>query len=168
MLAGAALQASIEARAAAMAGTPLTAPAQRVSDFLAGRPSATLPATSYRLGVAPAPLHELYPPHLTAALQHAVSCDFTRKLKTFVHEDAVLIGPETRTSAPVRIVRDEATMEAAGVPGLFPCGEGAGYAGGIVSAAVEGIRVAAAISGDEHLAWIVAGGTARGAEAFAY
>lgn len=167
-MAGAALQSSIEARAAAMADAPLSAPAQRVTDFLAGRTSATLPKTSYRLGVTAAPLHELYPPHLTAALRHALTHDFTRKLKTFLDEDAVLIGPETRTSAPVRIARDDATMEAAGVARLYPCGEGAGYAGGIVSAAVEGIRVAAAISGDEHLEWLVAGYSARGAEAFAY
>ena len=168
MLAGAALQSSVEARAAGMADVPLAAPAQRVVDFLAARPSASLPATSYRLGVTPAPLHELYPPHLTAALQHALSQDFRNKIKTFLHEDAVLIGPETRTSAPVRIVRDDTSMEAAGVAGLFPCGEGAGYAGGIVSAAVEGMRVAAAISEDEHLLWIVAGGSARGSAAFAY
>eukprot|EP00892_Ulva_mutabilis_P004200 jgi/Ulvmu1/2151/UM129_0011.1 len=168
VLAGAALQSSIEARAAAMADVPLAAPAQRVVDFLAGRASETLPKTSYRLGVTAAPLHELYPPHLTAALRHALAHDFRRKIRSFLDDDAVLIGPETRTSAPIRIARDNDTMQAAGVPGLYPCGEGAGYAGGIVSAAVEGIRVAAAITQDEHLGWIVAGGTARGTEAFAY
>lgn len=143
-----------------MSPETLCAPAQRVVDFLDETISETLPKTSYRLGVHSAPLHKLYPPQLTAALQQALQ-KFPRKIRDYLHQDAVLIGAETRTSAPVRIARDDVTLEAVGLPGLLPCGEGAGYAGGIVSAAVEGIRVAAALSGDEELLELVDGGSAR-------
>lgn len=144
------MQRHMESRAACMSPEPLCAPAQRVVDFLAETTSETLPKTSYRLGVHSAPLHKLYSPELTAALQQALR-KFPRTIPDYLHQDAVLIGVETRTSAPVRISRDDVTLEAHGLGGLYPCGEGAGYAGGIVSAAVEGIRVAAAVSGDENL-----------------
>lgn len=166
VLAGEAMQRHIEARASKMSPEHLRAPAQRVVDFLTETVSENLPKTSYRLGVHSAPLHTLYSPELTAALQQAL-LKFPRKIQQFLDEEAVLIGVETRTSAPVRIVRDDVTLEAEGLGGLFPCGEGAGYAGGIVSAAVEGIRVAAAVSGDEHLLELVGGSIKRGATASA-
>jgi uncharacterized FAD-dependent dehydrogenase len=128
-----------------MAGTDgeLRVPAQRVVDFLAGRLSETLPPSSYRLGTVSAPLHELYPPPFTAALRAAL-LKFDKKITGFVAEEAVLHAAETRTSSPIRVLRD-AACECTTVAGLFPCGEGAGYAGGIVSAAVDGLRVAGAI-----------------------
>lgn len=154
VLAGEAMQRHLEARAACMSPEQLRAPAQRVVDFLAEKVSETLPKTSYRLGVHSAPLHKLYTPEITAALQQALR-KFPRTIPDFLDENAVLIGVETRTSAPVRVVRDDVTLEAQGLGGLFPCGEGAGYAGGIVSAAVEGLRVAAAVSGDDCLLELV-------------
>jgi uncharacterized FAD-dependent dehydrogenase len=139
-LAGLAWQETMEARAAAMGGGGLRCPAQRVSDFLAGRLSSDLPASSYRLGVTSAPLHELYPPALTAALREGIR-RFGGSLRGFDEAEGVLHGVETRTSAPVQVVRDPATCEAVGLRGLYPAGEGAGYAGGIISAAVDGLRV---------------------------
>lgn len=146
-LAGAELQRVIERRAALMAaageGGAMCVPAQRVRDFLDGRRSADLPPSSYRLGTVSAPLHELYPAEFTEALRAGL-VQFQRRIGTYLSEDAVLHAAETRTSAPVRIVRD-AACESVSLAGLYPCGEGAGYAGGIVSAAVDGLRVAAAV-----------------------
>ena len=139
-LAGLEWQEAMEARAAAMGGGGLRCPAQRVSDFLAGRLSTDLPASSYRLGVTSAPLHELYPPALTAALREGIT-KFGNSLNGFDEEEGVLHGVETRTSAPVQVVRDASTCEAMGLRNLYPAGEGAGYAGGIISAAVDGLRV---------------------------
>lgn len=100
-----------------------------------------MPPSSYRLGVRTAPLHDLYPPPLSAALAEAL-VEFDRRLPGFASDArALLHGVETRTSAPVRIERRAPDCESVGLPGLFPCGEGAGYAGGIVSAAVDGMRV---------------------------
>jgi uncharacterized protein len=144
-LAAAELQRTIERRAAVMAGgdRELRVPAQRVVDFLAGRVSDTLPPSSYRLGTVSAPLHELYPPVFTAALRQGLRA-FDKKVSGFAAEEAVLHAAETRTSSPLTVLRDMA-CESTTIGGLFPCGEGAGYAGGIVSAAVDGLRVAAAI-----------------------
>jgi len=144
-LAGLAFQEEMEGRAAAMGGGELRCPVQRVSDFLRGELSeAPLPPSSYRLGVTSAPLHELYPPALTEALRRGLR-DFAGSMDGFDGDAALLHGVETRTSAPVQIARDDATCECAGLPGLYPAGEGAGHAGGIVSAAVDGIRVAEAL-----------------------
>lgn len=142
-------QQAIEARAAALAGDGLTVPVQRVTDFLEGRdytpgPGDVYPTSSYRLGVKPSPLHSVYPSYITKAICNALR-DFDRRMPGYITPEALLHGVETRTSSPVRIVRDDDTLEALGIKGLFPSGEGAGYAGGIVSAAVDGLRVAKAI-----------------------
>ena len=122
------------------------APAQSVADFLAGRPSKTLTGTSptYRPGVTPAALDDCLPDYVSATLRSALPL-LDRKLHGFADGGAVLTGVETRSSSPVRILRDAAFQSS--LRGLFPCGEGAGYAGGITSAAVDGIRVAEAVAG---------------------
>lgn len=105
-----------------------------------------LPSSSYRLGVRSAALHDLYPPHITAAFGEALA-RFERQMPGFCGEEALLHAAETRTSAPVRIERD-ATLQSPSLGGLYPCGEGAGYAGGIMSAAVDGWRVGRAIAAE--------------------
>lgn len=120
---------------------PMAAPAQRMEDFCLGRLSKKMPQTSYNPGVISAPLHELLPPIVAQRLQKA----FPRvKMKGYYTNAALLLGVESRTSSPIRVPRDPETLEATGLPGLFPCGEGAGYSGGIVSSAIDGIRCAVA------------------------
>jgi uncharacterized protein len=143
-LAGVAFQRRIEQAAFALGGGAFRAPAQRLADFLAGRASTSLPRTSYRPGVAAAPIADMFPPPVAEALRAGLE-GLVRRFPGFLHADAVLVGAETRTSAPVRIPRDPASLEAPGFPRLYPVGEGAGYAGGIVSAALDGARAAAAI-----------------------
>lgn len=147
-LAGVELQRAYEREAAGRGGGAdgLVAPVQRATDFLAGAvsPDAGLPKSSYRLGVRSAPLHDLYAPVLSAALATALA-QFESRLPGFVCEGALLHGVETRTSAPVRVVRNAASCESVSTPGLFPAGEGAGYAGGIVSAAVDGLKAGNAV-----------------------
>jgi len=143
-LAGVAFQRRIEEAAFRAGGGAFRAPAQRLADFLAGRPSATLPETSYQPGIAPARMEEVFPDFVAAALKEGLAA-LGRKLPGFLHPDAVLVATESRTSAPVRMPRDRETLESVSVAGLYPIGEGAGYAGGIVSAALDGARAAAAI-----------------------
>jgi uncharacterized FAD-dependent dehydrogenase len=143
-LAGVAFQRRIEQAAFREGGGGFRAPAQRLGDFLAGRASSTLPETSYHRGVVDRRLDDVLPSFVSDALREGLQ-SLTRRFRGFDHPDAVLIGVETRTSAPVRITRDPATLESPGLAGLYPAGEGAGYAGGIVSAALDGARVAAAI-----------------------
>jgi uncharacterized FAD-dependent dehydrogenase len=119
------------------------APAQRLADWLAGRPGAPPGKTSYRPGVAHANLGRLYPEAVQGALRAALRA-FDRRMRGFVTSDALLLGVETRTSAPCRLVRGD-DLQSPGLRGLFPAGEGAGYAGGIVSSAVDGLKVAEAI-----------------------
>lgn len=145
VLAGIAFQQDMEERAARMGGGEFVVPAQRLTDFCQNRPSTSLPPSSYRLGVLPSSCHLLYPEPITRALQDAISNHFDRQMRGFLCEEGSLHAVETRTSSPVRIVRDKDTLEAVGVKGLFPAGEGAGFAGGIVSAAVDGIMVADAV-----------------------
>ena len=118
-----------------------TAPAQRMADFVDGRLSAQLPRSSYAPGLVASPLHFWLPQSIASRLRQAFS-HFGRQAHGFLTNEALLIGVETRTSSPVRIVRDPLSLQHAALPGLFPCGEGAGYAGGIVSAAVDGERCA--------------------------
>ena len=120
------------------------APAQRMIDFVNSRPSSTLPVTSYAPGIHLARMDKLLPKSVASRLQKGFA-EFGRKSKGFLTNEAVLIGAETRTSSPVRIPRDAETLEHVEIKGLFPCGEGAGYAGGIVSAAVDGERCADAV-----------------------
>ncbi len=122
-----------------------TAPAQRMADFVNGRLSYDLPATSYSPGLIASPLHFWMPAFLTRRLADGFR-QFGRKSRGFLTNDAILIAAETRTSSPVRIVRDSTSLCHPEVEGLFPCGEGAGYAGGIVSAAIDGERCAEAVA----------------------
>ena len=118
-----------------------TAPAQRMADFVNGRLSYDLPASSYAPGLVSSPLHFWMPKFITARLAEGFR-RFGKASRGFLTNEAVMIGVESRTSAPVRIVRDGETLQHVRLKGLFPCGEGAGYAGGITSAAMDGIKVA--------------------------
>jgi uncharacterized FAD-dependent dehydrogenase len=143
-------QASVE-RAMFAAGDGVTqrAPAQRAGDFVEGKLSADLPKTSYIPGIYSAPVHELLPPVVAASLRRALP-ELGRKFKGFDSNEAKVLAVESRTSSPVRIPRDRETLEHISTKGLFPCGEGAGYAGGIVSAAMDGEKVALAIVRSLH------------------
>ena len=122
-----------------------TAPAQRMADFVNRRLSADLPESSYAPGLIASPLHFWLPPFIAGRLAKGFQ-QFGRNAHGFLTNDAVMIAVETRTSAPVRIVRDRDTLQHVRIRGLFPCGEGAGYAGGIVSAGVDGERCAEAVA----------------------
>ena len=143
-LAGVDFQRRIEQQAHALGGGALRAPAQRLADFLAQRASTSLPHVSYHPGVVARPLDEVFPAYVTAALRAGLE-SISRRMHGFLHEDAVLVAAETRTSAPLRIVRDPVSLQSPTVAGLYPTGEGAGYAGGIVSSAIDGMGVAEAI-----------------------
>lgn len=121
------------------------APAQRMVDFCEEQMSEDLPETSYRPGVVSAPLYELLPKCVASRLQKVFPL-INNKMRGYYTEDALLLGVESRTSSPVRIVRDADSYQCPQVPGLFPCGEGAGYSGGIVSSAIDGINCAVAAS----------------------
>lgn len=118
---------------------PMAAPAQRMEDFCVGRLTKNLPETSYHPGVISAPLHQLLPPFVAERLQKV----FPRvRMRNYYTNAALLLGVESRTSSPVRIPRNPETLEYVSMPGIYPCGEGAGYSGGIVSSAIDGIRCA--------------------------
>lgn len=119
------------------------APAQRMTDFVNGRPSPSLPPSSYAAGLTPARVDQLLPQLVAQRLQNGFK-EFGRKYRGFLTDKATVIGDETRTSAPVRIPRDPETLVHVEIAGLYPAGEGAGYAGGIVSAAIDGERAAQA------------------------
>lgn len=121
------------------------APAQRMTDFCAGRLSRDLPRSSYPPGLLSRRVDELLPAAVSRRLQEGFR-DFNRKQPGFLTAEAVVVGDETRTSSPVRVPRDPVTMTHVATVGLFPCGEGAGYAGGIVSAAIDGIQCAKALT----------------------
>jgi uncharacterized FAD-dependent dehydrogenase len=146
VLAGVALQRDLESRAFAAGGGTYAAPAQLVGDFLAGRPSTALGAVipSYKPGVTPTDLSLCLPDYAITAIREALPV-FGRKITGFDMADAVMTGVETRTSAPIRITRG-LDFQSLNTPGLYPAGEGAGYAGGILSAGVDGIRVAEALA----------------------
>ncbi len=141
--AGLKLRMELERLAFTLGGNSQTAPAQRAADFLKGKHSATLNASSYIPGIVSVPMHEKLPLFMVKGLREAL-IHFDKRMHGFSSIDAQLIGVETRTSTPVRIPRDKATYMHPGIKGLFPCGEGAGYAGGIVSAAIDGENCAAA------------------------
>ena len=144
-LAGLRFQQELEHAARKAAGEGQRAPAQRVADFIAGRQSSSLPKSSYVPGTVAADLATVMPPFMTAAIRGGLA-GFGRKMRGFDSNDALLLGVESRTSTPVRIPRDPATLRHPQVEGLYPTGEGAGYAGGIVSAALDGHRVADAVA----------------------
>ncbi|TVU19370.1 hypothetical protein EJB05_35515, partial [Eragrostis curvula] len=138
-LAGVEFQREFERRAAVMGGGNFVVPAQCVTDFISNNLSVTtLPPSSYRLGVRPSKLHELFPSYITEALQQSIIM-IDKEMPGFVSKEALLHGVETRTSSPVQISRDGETYESTSLRGLYPIGEGAGYAGGIISAAVDGM-----------------------------
>lgn len=138
-------QEDIESRFWLGAGKTQRAPAQRMTDFVEGRPSASLPPTSYAAGLTPARVDQLLPEGVAHRLRKGFQ-EFGRKQRGFLTDKATVIGDETRTSAPVRIPRDPETLAHVEIAGLFPAGEGAGYAGGIVSAAIDGERAAKALA----------------------
>lgn len=142
-LSGVRFQDRIERRAFALAGGTYAAPAQRVVDFLEGVASSSLPRTSHPLGVVPCDLATLLPESVVAGMKRALR-SFDGQIAGFAGPEGVLIAPETRTTAPLRFLRGP-DMESTTLPGLLPVGEGAGWAGGIVSAALDGFRAAAAV-----------------------
>lgn len=146
-LAGIALQESLEANAFILGGKDYCAPAQLVGDFLKARPSTKFGEVipSYKPGVLLGDLTVSLPEYVIQAIQEALP-EFGKQIRGFDRPDAVLTGIETRTSSPVRITRDAETFQSLNVRGLYPAGEGAGYAGGILSAGVDGIKVAEALA----------------------
>jgi len=143
-LAGMMLQEEIEKKACQLAGGSQKAPAQRMLDFVHRKVSGNLPKSSYTPGIESVDLYEVLPNAVTSRLQEAF-VEFGKKMKGYLTNEAVLHAVESRTSTPVRIPRNNETLEHIRVKGLYPCGEGAGYAGGIVSAAMDGQKCADAI-----------------------
>ena len=147
VLAGIVFQRHWESRAFELGGRNYSAPAQRVGDFLAGKPSTELGGVlpSYKPGVQLTDLATALPDYAITAIREAIP-EFDKQIKGFAMADALLTGVETRTSAPIRIKRRDDDLQSMNVRGLFPAGEGAGYAGGIMSAGIDGIRVAEAVA----------------------
>jgi uncharacterized FAD-dependent dehydrogenase len=144
VLAGVWLQQFYERRAFEMGRRDYLCPIQRAADFLADRPTEGVPDNSYPRGAVPGRVAELVPPLIVEAVRRGLPV-LDRRWRGRFLPAATLVGPEARGSAPVRIVRDEPSRETPGITGLYPVGEGAGYAGGIVSAALDGLRTAKAI-----------------------
>jgi uncharacterized FAD-dependent dehydrogenase len=150
-LGGVDFQRRIEEAAWQAGGEPLVAPAARVPDFLAGRVSKDLPTTSYLPGLRAAdlgPVLDAGGVPIADKLRAALKV-FGRRLRGYDGVDAIVVGVESRTSSPVRVPRDRESLQSPQLAHLYPCGEGAGYAGGIVSAAMDGVRVARAIAVEE-------------------
>jgi len=143
-LSGMYFQQEVEQKAFQYGGGRFVAPAQRMADFTQRTVSTSFPACSYLPGIAPAPLNEVLPPFVFGSLQQAFIA-FGKKMKGYFTNEAVVVATESRTSSPVRIPRDPVTLQHPQIGNLYPCGEGAGYAGGIVSAAMDGERVATQI-----------------------
>ena len=143
VLAGIAFQKELEQAAKLHGGGGQVAPGQRVTDFMRGQNSQQLPATSYFPGITPARIDEILPEWIATRMRRGLDI-FGKQMRGYITEECNLIGFETRTSSPVRIPRDEKSLQHPEIAGLFPCGEGAGFAGGIVSAALDGMRCAEA------------------------
>lgn len=144
-LAGMEFQKAIEQKAWQLAGKSQKVPAQRMIDFTQTKVSAAIPKTSYVPGTTSVELGEVFPTFLTQTLREGFSA-FGKAMKGYFTNDAILHAPESRTSSPVRIPRDNNTLEHVQIKGLYPCGEGAGYAGGIISAAIDGEKCALKIA----------------------
>jgi len=146
-LAGVELQERLESLAFELGGRDYCAPGQQVGDFLQGVASTGFGAVqpSYQPGVKPTDLAPLLPDYAIEAIREALPA-FGRQIRGFDRPDAVLTGIESRTSSPIRVTRDAVTLQSLNVRGLYPAGEGAGYAGGILSAGVDGIKVAEAVA----------------------
>jgi len=140
-LAGINYQRMVEQKAFETGGGELVAPAQRMVDFVNKKVSSTLPDCSYLPGISSASLYDVLPGEVSRSLQQAM-IDFGKKMKGYYTNEAVMVATESRTSSPVRIPRDKETLQHPQIKGLYPCAEGAGYAGGIVSAAIDGERCA--------------------------
>ena len=134
-------QQSVEQQAFVSGGKNLQAPAQRITDFIAGKTSSSLPDNSYFIGTKSVNLRDVLPPNVSKSLREGLIA-FGKKMKGYITEEGIIVATESRTSSPVRIPRDKKTLQHPQVKGLYPCGEGAGYAGGIVSAAMDGERCA--------------------------
>ena len=145
-LSGMRFQQEVERTAWRAGGERQSAPAQRMEDFIAGRISTDVPTCSYPPGIVPFALDDVLPPDVASRLRSGLIA-FGEKMRGYRTNEAVLVAVESRTSSPVRVPRDATTLQHPELKGLFPCGEGAGYAGGIVSAAMDGMRVAVAITG---------------------
>jgi uncharacterized FAD-dependent dehydrogenase len=135
--AGLAFQQEYERTAYRYGGQGQVAPGQRITDFVASRNSSSLPDHSYHPGLVCSPMHQWMPETIRIRLQDGLKF-FGRRIKGFLTDEAIMAGVESRTSSPVRILRDPVAGYHPGLPGLFPAGEGAGYAGGIVSSAMDG------------------------------
>ena len=144
-LAGMRFQASVEQRAWEAGGKTQVAPAQRLTDFIIGKTSSTLPDCSYFPGVNSVDLAQVLPTRIYNNLRDGFT-QFGQKMKPYLSSEAIVVATESRSSSPVRIPRDKTSLEHIEVSGLYPCGEGAGYAGGIVSAAIDGQRCVEQIS----------------------
>jgi uncharacterized protein len=144
-LAGLVFQREVENHCYVNGGKNAIAPAQRLTDFVNGRLSFDLPETSYVPGTISAPLHFILPEIISGRLREGFK-NFGKWAKGYLTEDAIVLGTESRTSSPVRIPRDPATLQHPQIKGLFPCGEGAGYAGGIASSALDGERCAVMVA----------------------
>ena len=140
-LAGVYFQEEIERKACLLAGGSQKVPAQRLLDFIDNKLSENIPLTSYIPGTTSVKITELFPAFINNTLKNGF-IKFGKKMKGYLTNDAILHAPETRTSSPVRIPRNRNTLEHEEISGIYPCGEGAGYAGGIVSAAIDGERCA--------------------------
>lgn len=138
-------QKEIEQRCWEAAGKTQQVPAQLMVDFVEGKKSVDFPRSSYMPGIVSVDLHTVFPPFIAKRLQQAFK-DFGEKMKGFLTNDAVLHAPESRTSSPIQIPRNPETLEHIEIKGLYPCAEGAGYAGGIISAAIDGMKCADAIA----------------------
>jgi uncharacterized FAD-dependent dehydrogenase len=145
VLAGIAFQKALEHAAKQHGGGGQVAPGQRVTDFLAGKDSTDLPKTSYFPGIIPSRIDQILPEWITSRMRRGLDI-FGKQMRGYISEECKLVGFETRTSSPVRIPRHEYTLQHPDISGLYPCGEGAGFAGGIVSAALDGMRCAEAVA----------------------
>ena len=140
-LAGMEFQKSIEQKAWQVAGKTQKVPAQRMIDFTQKKISDSIPKTSYVPGTTSVELGDVFPSFLTQTMREGF-VQFGKSMKGYFTNEAILHAPESRTSSPVRIPRDNQTLEHVQIKGLYPCGEGAGYAGGIISAAIDGEKCA--------------------------
>jgi uncharacterized FAD-dependent dehydrogenase len=145
VLAGLRYQQHVERLASEYGGGNQIAPAQRTIDFVNGHFSSSLPACSYLPKIVSSPLHSWLPQPITRRLQEAFKI-YERKMRGFLTSESLIVGVESRSSSPVRIPRDPVTWEHVQLKGLFPCGEGSGYAGGITSSAIDGEKAAECVS----------------------
>jgi uncharacterized FAD-dependent dehydrogenase len=144
-LAGMEFQKAIEQKAWLLGGETQKVPAQRMVDFTQNKNSTTIPKTSYVPGTTPTELGQVFPGFLTQIMREGF-VQFGKSMRGYMTNEAILHAPESRTSSPVRIPRDAETLEHLQIKGLYPCGEGAGFAGGIISAAIDGEKCAIKIA----------------------